>query len=486
MYSDDQLRKYPYQLHAVLVHEGQAVSGHYWAYIKSRRHDKWLKFNDITVTDATWEELQRESIGGYHNTSAYCLMYVDNNNEQLLDDSDLGELKVALDMLPRELQKYVTEDNSKFEREMCDWDEEVQRRKDAQATKVHESSPQQLLSTTELRQSETTGTQTQALLSLSQQHALLFYRDTCNLVSKVTDSEHFHTNGVSAALSSVLASELETQQTVAQSVPKTLPKRDARLGSMVVYLLVNGVSHDSIIRRVMLEQISELTELDTEESAKKVRLCASSESQQLKQSFQNNDTQNFQEWHLAYSQYMHVAAYFVMGVSEFSKERYVEALPYLTYACDKNDALTDTGKHPLKGLDMSLVRYFRRQCLLCLNENATHLFENDDHSSLNECLDIMNKLVLPCLPALSNAPLDQSTIEDIREKWCLFLNQELGDYRIEKLQDFLSRLLETPIEIKAVYCEMSLQPPGSMDLTSRYDRVMDWAQEHSDLQATTK
>ena len=50
---------------------------------------------------------------------------------------------------------------------------------------------------------ETTGTQTQALLSLSQQHALLFYRDTCNLVSKVTDSEHFHTNGVSAALSSV-------------------------------------------------------------------------------------------------------------------------------------------------------------------------------------------------------------------------------------------------------------------------------------------
>lgn len=77
--------QYPYQLHAVLVHEGQAVSGHYWAYIKSRRHDKWLKFNDITVTDATWEELQRESIGGYHNTSAYCLMYVDNNNEQLLD-----------------------------------------------------------------------------------------------------------------------------------------------------------------------------------------------------------------------------------------------------------------------------------------------------------------------------------------------------------------------------------------------------------------
>ena len=61
------------------------MSGHYWAYIKSRRRATWLKFNDITVTEATWDELQRESVGGYHNTSAYCLMYVDRNNEQLLD-----------------------------------------------------------------------------------------------------------------------------------------------------------------------------------------------------------------------------------------------------------------------------------------------------------------------------------------------------------------------------------------------------------------
>ncbi|KAK2170995.1 hypothetical protein NP493_1119g00062 [Ridgeia piscesae] len=120
---------YPYQLHAVLVHEGQAVSGHYWAYIKSRRRDKWLKFNDITVTEATWEELEREN-------------------------SDLGEWKVALDQLPGELQKYVNEDNAKFEREMFDWDEEVQRRKDAQAAKLHESTPEQPLSTTDLRQGQ--------------------------------------------------------------------------------------------------------------------------------------------------------------------------------------------------------------------------------------------------------------------------------------------------------------------------------------------
>ena len=60
---------------------------------------------------------------------------------------------MALDQLPGELQKYVNEDNAKFEQEMYDWDEEVQRRKDAQAAKLHESTPQHL-STTDLRQGQ--------------------------------------------------------------------------------------------------------------------------------------------------------------------------------------------------------------------------------------------------------------------------------------------------------------------------------------------
>lgn len=67
----------PYHLHAVLVHEGQAASGHYWAYVWALT--KWLKFNDISVTDASWDDLVKESVGGYHNASAYCLMYVDNS-----------------------------------------------------------------------------------------------------------------------------------------------------------------------------------------------------------------------------------------------------------------------------------------------------------------------------------------------------------------------------------------------------------------------
>ena len=81
------LFQFPYHLHAVLVHEGQAVSGHYWAYIFDTTRNKWLKFNDITVSESCWEELERESIGGYHNASAYCLMYVDRSKIQSPDTS---------------------------------------------------------------------------------------------------------------------------------------------------------------------------------------------------------------------------------------------------------------------------------------------------------------------------------------------------------------------------------------------------------------
>jgi hypothetical protein len=37
----------------------------------------WLKFNDVSVSEVGWDEVQRESLGGgQNNTSAYCLIYV--------------------------------------------------------------------------------------------------------------------------------------------------------------------------------------------------------------------------------------------------------------------------------------------------------------------------------------------------------------------------------------------------------------------------
>ena len=38
-----------------------------------------FQFNDITVTDVDWDEVERDSVGGHHNASAYCLIYVQAN-----------------------------------------------------------------------------------------------------------------------------------------------------------------------------------------------------------------------------------------------------------------------------------------------------------------------------------------------------------------------------------------------------------------------
>ena len=74
----------PYRLHAVLVHEGQASAGHYWAYIYDHANRRWMKYNDICITESSWEELERDSFGGMTNASAYCLMYIDDRLPNLI------------------------------------------------------------------------------------------------------------------------------------------------------------------------------------------------------------------------------------------------------------------------------------------------------------------------------------------------------------------------------------------------------------------
>ena len=61
-----------------------------------------------------------------------------------------------------------------------------------------------------------------------------------------------------------------------------------------------------------------------------------------------------------------------------------------------------------------------------VNEVAAHQFENED--SLTETLDLMERLILPSVTLLSNTCYqdDKGAVEDVREKWCSFLGQEVS------------------------------------------------------------
>lgn len=65
-----------YTLHAVLTHQGRSSSsGHYVGWVRqSMTDDKWVKFDDDTVSPVTSEEILRLSGGGdWH--CAYVLLY---------------------------------------------------------------------------------------------------------------------------------------------------------------------------------------------------------------------------------------------------------------------------------------------------------------------------------------------------------------------------------------------------------------------------
>ncbi len=92
MYNESELNQLEYQLHAVMVHEGSVNTGHYWAYIRDSRRNVWLKFNDNSVGEVSWDELQRESVGGHSNASAYSLVYLrTSKSEMLMNSSDLDQ-----------------------------------------------------------------------------------------------------------------------------------------------------------------------------------------------------------------------------------------------------------------------------------------------------------------------------------------------------------------------------------------------------------
>jgi ubiquitin carboxyl-terminal hydrolase 25 len=59
------LNSVPYHLHAICVHDGNAESGHYFTFIKDHSTGKWLKFNDIRVSEVTEEEVIHQSQGGH-------------------------------------------------------------------------------------------------------------------------------------------------------------------------------------------------------------------------------------------------------------------------------------------------------------------------------------------------------------------------------------------------------------------------------------
>uniref|UniRef100_A0A7N6B7V8 Ubiquitin carboxyl-terminal hydrolase n=1 Tax=Anabas testudineus TaxID=64144 RepID=A0A7N6B7V8_ANATE len=489
MYSDKSMMQVPYRLHAVLVHEGQANAGHYWAYIYDPHQRCWMKYNDISVTKSSWEELVRDSFGGYRNASAYCLMYINDKKPFLIEeefDKETGQILSGMDKLPADLKLYVKEDNELFDKEIEEWDilqaRKAQQEKlalataaaaaasAASSTSTSSSSPHtpsipppDLVTEDEcpgqhtvevaipnvgtfVIESEEGGYDDEAMMTPNMQGIIMAIGKSSCVYEK---------NGPEAAFFKAI--KLEYARLLRFAQEDTSPENDYRLQHIIVYFIQNQAPR-KILERTLLTQFAD-------------RNLAFDERYLIK-SYLVTSVSLYQMWHQDYRNFRETTVFMTTGLELFQKANYVEALMYLIYSYQYNKELLSKGLY--RGHDEELLGHYRRECLLKLNEQAAAMFESGEEPDVSTGLGIMNELVVPCIPLLLAHDIegDLLAVEDMRNRWCSYLGQEMESNLQEKLTDFLPKLLDCSTEIKSFHDPPKLPAYSTLELCERFSRIM--------------
>ncbi|XP_062950532.1 ubiquitin carboxyl-terminal hydrolase 28 isoform X7 [Cynocephalus volans] len=501
MYCDPLLRQVPYRLHAVLVHEGQANAGHYWAYIYNQPRQIWLKYNDISVTESSWEELERDSFGGVRNVSAYCLMYINDklphfNAEAAPNESN--QMLEEVEALSVELKHYIQEDNWRFEQEVEEWEEE-------QSCKIPqmESSPNSTSQDSSASQ-EPPGASSHGVRCLSSEHAVIVKEQTAQAIANTARA--YEKSGVEAALCELKEAEPEKpmpqetnhaeqseqpqQANDAESaaqpnseafheeysrlyqLAKETPTShsDPRLQHVLVYFFQNEAPK-RVVERTLLEQFADKN-LSYDERSISIMKVARAKLKEIGPDDMNME--EYKKWHEDYSLFRKVSVYLLTGLELYQKGKYQEALSYLVYAYQSNAALLMKG--PRRGVKESVIALYRRKCLLELNAKAASLFETNDDHSVTEGINVMNELIIPCIHLIINNDIskdDLDAIEVMRNHWCSYLGQDIAENLQLCLGEFLPRLLDPSAEIIVLKEPPTIRPNSPYDLCSRFAAVME-------------
>ncbi|XP_056415384.1 ubiquitin carboxyl-terminal hydrolase 25 isoform X5 [Hyla sarda] len=464
MYSDKLMTQVPYRLHAVLVHEGQANAGHYWAYIFDHNEKRWMKYNDISVTKSSWEELERDSFGGYRNASAYCLMYINDGEQHLIQeeyDKETGQVLTGMDTLPPDLKEFVKEDNRRFEKELEEWDKEQLRKAEQEKMLLAQKTlkPPPTSVPAPLKDPEYMEQPTRADLSTQ-----IKEETTSAITLAVTESED---KGPEAVMQMAIKTEYARLLKLAQE--DAPPEMDYRLQHAIVYF-IQSQAPKKIIERTLLEQFADRN-LSFDERCRNIMKVAQAKLEMIKPDEVNME--EYKRWHKEYRTFRETTMFILIGLELFQSKSYVEALLYLIYGHQYNKELLSRG--PYRGHDEELISHYRRECFLKLNEKAAIMFESGDPEEVTNGLTLMNELIVPCLPMLLVDEMEEKDIiavEDMRNRWCSYLGQEMEPCLQEKLTDFLPKLLDCSTEIKGFNDPPKLPTFSTHELCERFARIM--------------
>lgn len=491
IYTEPSLLQVPYRLHAVLVHEGQAASGHYWAFVYCPHRAAWLKFNDVTVNEVTWAELLRDSVGGHHCTSAYCLLYVDRNNRDLFDGAKDSELQ-----LPPDLAQYVEADNAAFRRELEQWDLS---HRDKVTVDTATSGNDIVVTPVQSQQDRPVPTDhstgsgvlsaSPSWPALQQEHAQLAQGWTQGRLAQLGST--LAAEGPRGALAKALDQELARLQRLARVAQQRTPvspwpgrssgtdEEDPRLQHIGLFLLLNGAPVQPYLHRVLLEQFAQ-PELEKDPIGAPLRQEALRWLTELSPSGAAGDVEMetvYRGWHILYCRFRHLASALTIGLEHYWARRLPSAVHLLGAACTLNEGLL-ARPPPAEphsrylGFDPRLLTYCRRMALLALNEYCARQFEEGSLRDALGALRLMTDTVLPHLaPLLSPLAGAQDTraIEEVRSRWCAMLGLAMPDEKQEQLEDMLSKLLDPGVDTPPM---SPLSIPRVTNLSAAYEQAM--------------
>ncbi|XP_035225907.1 ubiquitin carboxyl-terminal hydrolase 28-like isoform X1 [Stegodyphus dumicola] len=440
IYNDPSLQKKPYRLHAVLVHEGQAASGHYWAYVYCPNRRLWLKFNDVAVSEATWTELQKDSMGGHHYASAYCLLYVDELRPELFDENKEVEIGPEyLYTLPEDLQQYVEDDNEAFQMEMEQWDFEQSRKKDSSTMTVGGDGDCTIIAEKRMVMDENTA---RFFSNLSMEHAVLLHKTT---LSRIEHAKIFSGHGAAEAFAEIVHQESSRLRRLAR-LPAN-PSEDPRLQHIGVYMAMNSNSPEPFLTWSILEQFL-VPELDDFRNGRLMKDAATLKLDNMRRNFNDHHSTLYKNWHQEYQTFRKLVSCFVLGIENYHQQKnYASALNMFICCCQLNSTLLKLAGSR-RGLDVKLLEHYRRKSALKLNEIVANQFESLDPAAALEALSTAYEYVLPSMEFLASPGASETDIvvaETIRNRWCSMLGLDIASKQSpkqERLQDFLSKLLD--------------------------------------------
>ncbi|XP_062464513.1 ubiquitin carboxyl-terminal hydrolase 28 isoform X5 [Pezoporus occidentalis] len=461
IYCDPLLQQVPYRLHAVLVHEGQANAGHYWAFIYDQPRKSWLKYNDISVTESSWEEVERDSFGGLRNASAYCLMYIsDKVSRSVADAPEAGQFQKEVEDLPLDLRRFIQEDNWRFEHEAEEWEEE-------QSCKIPQREPSPTSDSQDLSSESGPDRPSACARSLSSEHARIAQEQTAKAIANSADT--YDRSGAEAALCEAFHEEYSRLYLLSKETPT--PQNDARLQHVLIYLLQNNAPQQ-VVERTLLEQFADKN-LSYDERSINIMKVARAKLREIGP--EDVNMEEYKRWHEDYSLFRKVSIYLLTGLELYQNKKYQESLTYLVYAYQSNTKLLQKGTK--RGVSESLIALYRRNCLLKLNEVAASMFVSCEEARVTEGISILNELIIPCMHLMNNFEIsreDMDAIEVMRNRWCSYLGCEDMDAKLQmRLGEVLPRLLDCPSEVVVLKEPPKIRPNSPYDLCSRFAAVME-------------